>query len=45
MNAIIVDVQSPFDIVIREVCDRILNKLQDIPALLSEAYEPIYIIK
>ena len=42
MNAIIVDVQSLFDIAISEVCDRILNKLQDIPALSSEACEPLY---
>ena len=41
VNAIIVDVQSLSDVAFSEVCDWILNKLQDIPALSSEGYEPV----
>ena len=41
MNAIIVHVHSMLDVAISEVPDRILKKLQDVPALSSAACEPV----
>ena len=41
MNAITVDVHSLFDVAMSEVSDRIMKKLQDVPALSSEACEPV----
>ena len=41
MNAITVHVHSLFDVAISEVLDRIMKKLQDFPALSSEACEPV----